>query len=171
MKTTKRQRQKIRQAAIATAEQRVNPDKVFAQHKQYNGNFCAASAHEFIMKLHRKLPLTAFPLQANPASVNGGWTFPEFLEFYGFFQTTHKPSDAAEAMKRITREVHAARYPLLAVLPPWHIVVALKDQNEIRLADPRDKKFITQTSAQTKAEIEAVIKNGGRPYLDMLTYG
>jgi len=122
------------------------------------------------MKLHTKLPLTEFPLQEDPNSEHEGWTFTEFLKKYGFSQQPCNPANSVAAMQIITGETHAGRYPLLAFLPPWHIVVAVKDGNEIRIADPRDKKFITKSSIETKSAIQDVIQNGGRPFLDMLTY-
>jgi hypothetical protein len=145
------------------------PADEFAHHYQFPGDFCAASAHEFTMKLHGKIGLDEFPLQWVAANAHGGCTFGGFLQQHGYTQTAHEPATSDDALKFITSEVESGRCPLLAFLG-WHIVAAVKDGDEIRVADPAKRGFITDTTAQTKAAIQHVIDKGGRPFLHMPTY-
>ena len=146
---------------------------VFQDHYQYEGDFCAASAHEFIMKLHGKLGLDKFPLQSLPTNEGKGFSFSAFLQAYEFAQDVSESTTAEDTIAILKHEVDVGRYPLLTVYrpsTPWHIIVAVKEGNEVHLADPKAKRFISDSTFETSKEIQKTITQGGRPFLHMLTY-
>ena len=57
---------------------------VLKAHNQLHGWSCAASAHEFIAKIHEKIGLADYPLQNDPTSQRGGFQFEAFLSSIGF---------------------------------------------------------------------------------------
>jgi hypothetical protein len=150
---------------------------VLKAHRQLHGWSCAASAHEFIAKIHEKIDLADYPLQNDPASQRGGFQFEAFLNSIGF--TGHDdhlpPPDAA---KLFATEIAQQRFPLVSILAGigtgstyWHIVVAVPSGAEVALADPAKQALITQTTAETLTLLQAVVVAVlGRDKIHFLTY-
>jgi hypothetical protein len=154
-----------------------NIQTVLKAHCQLYRWSCAASAHEFIAKIHEQIGLDDYPLQNDPTSQKGGFQFEAFLNSYRF--TGHDdhlpPPDAA---KLFTTEIAQQRFPLVSILAGigtgstyWHIVVAVSSGAEVALADPAKQALITQTTAETLALLQAVVAAvPGRNKIHFLTY-
>lgn len=113
---------------------------VLKAHRQLHGWSCAASAHEFVAKVHDKFDLADYPLQNDSASQRGGFQFEAFLNDIGF--TGHDdhllPQDAINTFAKENAE---QRFPLVSILAGldtastyWHIVVAVPSGVEVALA-------------------------------------
>jgi hypothetical protein len=104
---------------------------VLEAHRQLYDWSCAASAHEFVAKIHEKIGLADYPLQNDLASQGGGFQFEAFLRSIGFtgYEDNLTPPDVA---KLIAAEIAQRRFPLVSVFVGkgtrtnyWHIVVAV----------------------------------------------
>lgn len=150
---------------------------VLKAHKQLPGNFCSASAHEFIAKLHGKIGEKEFPLQNDPKSENAGFQFESFLNGFGF---SGKNQDAPPqaALDTIGKETAQSRFPLVSIIVGlgtsstyWHIVVAVPLKGQVALVDPAKQDFITHNSAETLKFLQAVSAAvPGRDKINFLTY-
>jgi hypothetical protein len=150
---------------------------VLKAHNQCHNESCAASAHEFIAKIHEKIGLADYPLQNDPATQRGGFQFEAFLSSIGF--TGHDalllPPDAT---KLFVTEIAQQRFPLVSILAGigtgstyWHVVVAVPSGTELALADPAKQSLITQTTAETLALLQAVVAAvPNRDRIHFLTY-
>ena len=155
----------------------MTPEEVSKYHKQFPGDFCAASAHEFIMKLHDKVKPDAFPLQSVPLNESAGFSFAPFLKSHGIEQhDTHL--DATTTMETIAEETAKGRYPLISKPErkiegriECHIYVAARQGAEIIIINPADGRAIassTKDSTQWIADILAACTE--RPKIHILTY-
>lgn len=147
---------------------------VLQVHRQLPCWSCAASAHEFIAKIHEKIGLTDYPLQNDPASQGRGFQFESFLNSIGFTgHDDHLPP--TDATNRFAIEIAQQRFPLVSIPTSkgtsCHIVVAVPSGAEVALADPAKKVLITQTTAETLALLQAVVAAlPGRDKIHFLTY-
>jgi len=149
---------------------------VLRVHRQLYAWSCAASAHEFIAKVHEKIALDDYPLQNDPASQRGGFQFEAFLNSIGFtgHQDHLQPQDAT---KLFATEIAQRRFPLVSILRGigtgstyWHIVVAVPSGVEVALADPAKQSLITQNTTETLTLLEAVVTAvPGRDRIHFLT--
>lgn len=150
---------------------------VLKSHCQLHRLSCAASAHELIAKIHKKIGLADYPLQNHPTSQRGGFQFEAFLSSIGF--TGHEDHLLPPAATKLfATEIARHRFPLVAILAGigtgstyWHIVVAVPSGTEVALADPAKQSLITQTTAETLALLQAVVAAvPGRDKVHFLTY-
>jgi CRISPR/Cas system-associated protein endoribonuclease Cas2 len=153
-------------------------DELFKNHDQRGDWSCSASAHEFMAKLHGKVPASDYPLQSDAkAAHKAGFQFESFLNEHGF--TGHDESlPPADAVKRFENETAEKRFPLVSLVgtniegkPAAHIVVAVPVENGVALADPGKKTLITKNSDETRAVLENVSKAiPDRPNIHCLFY-
>lgn len=147
------------------------------KHKQLYDWTCAASAHEFIAKLHCLLDDSEFPLQHVPGAQKGGFEYEGYLNSICL---TGKSIwlDADTALTELAKETAAERYPLISILACpskskayWHIVVAVQYGQEVALIDPARQDFITRTSADTWSLLNDTAKAvPGRSEINLLIY-
>lgn len=143
---------------------KVDIDAITQVHDQKGEWTCAASAHEFVAKLHGLLAIGSFPLQKGPDAEKGGWTFNDFLVSIGFTQQPlEKPP--ADALVILQNEVSEGRFPMVSVDEGWsngvvvcHILVAVPTENGVGLVDPAKQSFRTQDDAATLQELERSAK-------------
>ena len=150
---------------------------VLAVHRQRANWSCSASAHEFIGKLHGKIPISDVPLQDLPTSHKGGFQFEDFLNSIGYTGTEMwlPPSEALELLKL---ETARGRFPLVSVFDNYHdgkinfhIVVGIPVVDGVAIADPAKQKFIAEDSATTLDLLNqtvAAVQN--RPKINLLIY-
>ena len=154
-----------------------NIKAVLAAHKQKADWSCSASAHEFIGKLHGKVPLSDFPLQDLPLSHKGGFQFEDFLNSIGYTgtNTSVPPSVALELLKL---ETASGRFPLVSVFDSnhdgnisFHIVVAIPVLDGVALVDPAKQNVIAHDSATTLALLkQTVAAVPNRTEINLLKY-
>jgi len=142
-------------------------------HRQFPGEFCSASAHEFIMKLHGRVQPGEFPLQSDPENEDAGFEFQDFLASHGFAEQQQN-LDRPSAMKVIGQETANGKYPLLSVPVSenkCHIFVAVKEGPETIIVDPADGKLVANSTQATEQLIDSAIQRvPGRDRLHLLTY-
>jgi hypothetical protein len=153
-------------------------EELFKNHEQRGDWSCSASAHEFMAKLHGKIPASEYPLQSDAkAAHKGGFQFESFLDEHGFTgHDEHLPP--ADAVKRFENETTAQRFPLVSLVRRdaegngvAHIVVAVPVESGVALADPGKRTLITKNSDETQALLEDVSKAiPDRPKIHCLFY-
>jgi len=147
--------------------------EIARHHKQFPGEFCSASAHEFIMKLHGRVQLGEFPLQSDPENEDKGFDFQDFLASYGFAEQQQN-LDRPSTMKVIAQETANGKYPLLSrpvSETKCHILVAMKDGTELIVVDPADGKIVANSTQATEQLMDSAIQRvPGRDKLHLLTY-
>jgi hypothetical protein len=138
-------------------------EKLFKEHDQRADWSCSASAHEFVAKLHGKVPACEYPLQSDAeAAHKAGFEFESFLNEHGF--TGHdEHSPPADAVKQFENETAEKRFPLVSLVGKnaegksvAHIAVAVPGENGVALADPGKKTLITRNSDETRELLENV---------------
>ena len=134
----------------------MDPQTIFKTHKQSAGYSCAASAHEFLAKLHDKLPASEFPLQGDTkAAHQAGFQFQSFLDGIGF--VGHEDWLEPQALlDLLADESKQGRYPLVSICTRhdrtgnyWHIVLASLKDGEVALIDPAMRGLRTHNNAET----------------------
>jgi hypothetical protein len=91
-------------------------EKLFKVHDQRADWSCSASAHEFMAKLHEKVPASEYPLQSDTkAAHKAGFQFESFLNEHGF--TGHDEGlPPADAVKQFKNETAEKRFPLVSLV-------------------------------------------------------
>lgn len=128
---------------------------VLQAHHQFDGDYCAVSALEFVSKIYEQIAPDKFPLQADPQNQHKGFDEHTLqnLVLLGGCSTYYDIQSAVETIEKETNEGRCVLVSLRAfhtfdgiifLVGGYHILVALSLEGQPILIDPQTKQVLAR---------------------------